>query len=272
MLERNFESGGKKKLVLAGGLGSKSGDVKINLRGFLNYCQRELGFDRQDFLELSYNGRFSGESWEPASYNPDHTKASLLVSTNIFIRNIAYYNRQLPREIQMHFIGESLGGYLMFQALSAVSVQSAYLFGERYATLSTLASPHFGSDLGAFDNPLELGLYFLIGSEIPQGTAVDELRNLGGNPLHRLTVVSQADLLREYGLGLLTLVGRDDVVVTPDESIIAPDHARDRYILDTSPSRLMGTRERGFLRHGDLSDTYAAWQMLGGLIGPQVSL
>ncbi|MBI2595124.1 hypothetical protein HYW46_00115 [Candidatus Daviesbacteria bacterium] len=270
MVENNFDRGGMKKIILAGGLNSKSGDVTASLRGFLGYCRRELGFCSSDFFELSYNGRFGRELWEPVLYGPKDTQAPIKTGINTFIRNINYYNSFLPRGAQMHFVGESLGGFLMFQALSAISRQSMYLFGDRYATLSTLGSPHFGSDLGECNNPLELGLRILIEPGIPQCPAVADLQEFGKSLVYRLSVMSQADLLREYGLGLLTLAGEYDVIVTPDESVIAGGSERQKFVLDTSPSRLMGTKDRDFLGHGKLADTFAAWKMMGSLIGCQV--
>jgi hypothetical protein len=74
--------------------------------------------------------------------------------------------------------------------------------------------------------------------------------------------------LRASGVSLLTLADPGDVVVTPEDAIIAPPSERDRYLV--SGPRASWTGGAGLpLGHGPLLSDTLAWVRMAKLIGPQ---
>lgn len=258
---------GRKKVLRAAGVMSRTGDATRQLGGFARYLQREWGFRAGDFLEASYHGRGSGASWAPAPYEAAQAEVPLAESTAQVARQLRWYDARLPVDLELHLVGYSLGGLVLFRAAFALLAEDLARWRTRLASLITVASPLFGTDLG--EEGGLLGMFGLDSLLIPGGAVARELCMLGRDPAHRARVEQQAALLRRAGLRLLTLADEFDTVVTPDEAVIAPPEERSRYVLASSRAQIGGAYADAVLGHGPLLDNPKAWRMMAEVIGPQ---
>ena len=262
---RRLSLRGRNKVVLAAGMLSRSGEALNRFAGFIRYLMTNFGYDAGDFLEISYNSVEDTDGWRPAPYESAHCDVTLKDVTAHVGRGLRWYRGVLPDDTRYHLIGYSLGGVALFEAAGAL------LFGEpdrwqgKLASLITLAAPLFGTDLGLEGDLLEsLGF----GALLPGGQGVRELVARGRDPNHRASVERQAARLRALGVNLLTLADRSDVVVTPEDAIIAPPFERDRHIV--SGPRAGWTGGAGVpLGHGPLLGDTLAWVRMAKVIGPQ---
>ena len=258
---------GRKKVLRAAGILSRTGDAARQLGGFSRYLQREHGFVAGDFLEVSYRGRLSGSEWSPVPYEQVDCDVPLAQSTAEVTRQLRWYDARLPVDLELHLIGYSLGGVVLFGAAVALLREEPVRWRDRLRSLITLASPHFGSDLG-IEGEL-LGMLGLGAIFLPGGPVARELCALGGSSEHRARIEREADFLQRSGLRLLTLADEFDTVVTPGDAVIAPPAERPRYVLASSRARIGGAYEGAVLGHGPLLDNPKAWRMMAEVIGPQ---
>lgn len=264
---RHISTRGRKKIVLAAGMLSRSGEALDRFGGFLRYLVTNHGYEAGDFLEASYQTRQDAAGWRPVPYEIEHCEASLAEATAHIGRSLRWYRSALPDDTVYHLIGYSLGGVALFEAAGAL------LFGEperwqgRIGSLSTLAAPLFGADLGLEGDLLgALGL----GALLPSGTSVQELIARGSDPLHRATVERLAERLRSRGVSLLTLADQNDVVVTAADAVIAPPHERDWHVLDNTNVVMLGGGGMGVpLGHGPLLNNTLAWVRIAKIVGRQ---
>ena len=262
---RRISLAGRKKLILASGITSRSGEAFRQLGGFTRYLQSNFGYVQGDFLEVSYNSEPSGSGWRPAPYDSRHCAVSLTQGTTQVLRTLRWYRDLLPEDTEYHFIGYSLGGLTLFGAAVILVDREPDRWRGRLRSVSTLSAPLYGSDLGLEGELLgALGLGMLL----PPGEAVRELLARGGDPSSREEVAAQAARLRAFGVRLLTLADSDDVVVTPEDAIIAPPDERDQYVLSGPrvPAGQLGTNPFG---HGPLLRNTLAWVRMARLIGAQ---
>ena len=257
MTENTTPIQGRKALLLGAGYCSQTGDARRQFRSFLGYCQNGLGYTSTDFFEISYNGSDKGADWKPSPYLALHTERPLQASTQVFVRHLQWLDRVLPQENEIHLIGYSLAGCLFLSAACDLLRLDSAHWSQRVASVTTLASPHFGTNLDPGDGPIE-SLLSVFGELMvfPTTEAVMDLRNQARDRTHRATVERQAELLQQAGIRLLTLASETDAIVTPEESVIAPDHARSQYIVNTSG-------------HGPILESPEAWEMIGEVIGRQ---
>ena len=258
---------GRKKVLRAAGILSRTGDAARQLGGFSRYLQREYGYVAGDFLEVSYRGRLSGSEWTPVPYEQVDCDVPLAQSTAEVIRQLRWYDARLPLDLELHLIGYSLGGVVLFGAAVGLLREEPARWRDRLRSLITLASPHFGSDLG-IEGEL-LGMLGLGAIFLPDGPVARELCALGGSAEHRARIEREADFLRRSGLRLLTLADEFDTVVTPEDAVIASPEERQRYVLASSRARIGGAYEGAVLGHGPLLDNPKAWRMMAEVIGPQ---
>jgi hypothetical protein len=72
---------GRTKLVLVGGVGSRTGDAERSFSGLLRFLAERGGYDpRRDVLEATYAGAETGGVWQPRPYGPADTRRPLLDS------------------------------------------------------------------------------------------------------------------------------------------------------------------------------------------------
>jgi hypothetical protein len=258
---------GRKKVLLAAGVLSRTGDASVQLGNFSRYLRREYGFSKGDFLEATYRGRLSGSEWSPTPYQQADCEVPLAQSTAQIIRQLRWYDARLPIDVELHLVGYSLGGVVLFGAAASLLAEDPAHWRQRLGSLITIASPHFGTDLG-IEGDL-LGIFGLGPLLLPGGAVGRELCQLGSDPTHRPRVEQQAELLRRNGVQLLTMADEFDTVVTPADAVIASAGERARYVLQSSRSRLGGAYEGAVLGHGPLLDNPKAWRMMAEVIGPQ---
>jgi hypothetical protein len=244
---------------------SSSGEALDRFGGFIRYLTNNFGYETGDFLEISYNSAQDADGWRPIPYDTSHCDVTLTDVTAHVGRSLRWYRSHLPDDTRYHLIGYSLGGVALFEAAGAL------LFGEperwqgQIATLTTLSAPLFGTDLG-LEGDLLGALGF--GALLPGGLGVRELLARGRDPKHRASVERQAARLQSLGVSLLTLADPADVVVTPDDAVIAPPSERDRYVVNGP--RTGWTGGAGIpLGHGPLLSDTVAWVRMAKLIGPQ---
>jgi pimeloyl-ACP methyl ester carboxylesterase len=258
---------GRKKVVRAAGVLSRSGDATQQLAGFARLLQREQGFAAGDFLEVTYHGRTSTSGWSPLLYGPDDVDVPLRQSVEQVRRHLAWYDAALPPDLELHLVGYSLGGVVLFRAAGELLATEPGHWAQRLGSVITISSPHFGCDLG-IEGDL-LGLFGFHSLVLPGERISRELCELGSNPRHRAEVEQMAERLRQAGVRLLTLADGNDVVVTAADAVIAPAAQRARLVLNTSRARVGGAYADNPLGHGPLLDNPKAWQLMAETIGPQ---
>lgn len=263
---RQIDLRGRKKVLLAAGLSSRTGDADRQLGSLKRYLIERWGFRRGDFLEATYNGREGPGGWEPVPYAPADAEQPLAASAQQVRQLLCWYDARLPLDQELHLIGYSLGGVLLFRALVALLGEGPDRWQRRVRSLSTLSSPHFGCDLGLEGELLGgLGLTALL----PGGPAARELCALGSDAGHRTRVKAAAALLEQRGIRLLTLAEEYDVVVTPEDAVIAPPDERGRFVLTTSRVALGGVFGDALHGHGLLLNNPRAWRLVAENIGLQ---
>ena len=265
---RRLNTRGRNKVVMAAGMLSRSGEALDRFDGFIRYLMTNHGYQLGDFLEISYNSTQDVEGWRPIPYDSIHCEAGLSDVTAHVGRGMRWYRSVLPDDTRYHLIGYSLGGVALFEASAALLFGEPERWAGRIGSLTTLAAPLFGTDLG-LEGDLLSALGF--GTFLPSGIAVRELVARGSNPLHRASMERIAGRLRAQGVNLLTLADADDVVVTPADAVIAPPHERDWYVLSSkSQASLFGGGGIGRpLGHGPLLTNTLAWVRMAKSIGPQ---
>lgn len=264
---RRISLRGRKKVVLASGLLSRSGEVFRQLVGFTRYLENNFGYSSGDFLEVSYNSEEGAGGWRPAPYERHHCEVSLKAGTLQVARSLRWYRARLPENTEYHLVGYSLGGVTLFGAAAILTEAEPDRWRGHLGSVITLSAPMFGADLGPEGDVLDA---FGFGALLPAGEAVRELIARGRDPTHRVQVERQAARLRAFGVELLTLADVDDVVVTPDDAIIAPPAERERYVL-SGPRAPLGEMDRSPLGHGPVLRNTLAWVRMARLIGAQVS-
>jgi hypothetical protein len=262
---RLIDTRGRKKVVLASGMVSRSGEALRQLDGFARYLKNNFGFVDGDFLEVSYHSERETSGWRPAPYDSRHCEASLGEGALQTAISLSWYRGLLPDDTEYHLIGYSLGGVLLFEAVGGLLDTDAARWAGRLRSLTTLSAPLFGSDLG-----IEGDLLAALGFDVllPPGEAVSELVRRGGSVAHRQAVEGQARRLRDHGVQLLTLADVRDVVVTPDDAVIAPPGERDHFVLD-GPRVPAAEPGRNPLGHGPVLWNTLAWVRMAKLIGQQ---
>lgn len=257
---------GRKKVIRAAGVLSQTGDAARHLGGFSRYLQRTRGFAPGDFLELTFRGTGTDADWTPTAYQKGDSEAPLAESTALVIRHLRWYDARLPADQELHLSGYSLGGVLLFRAAAALLEEDALKWSQRLRSLITLASPHFGCDLGLEGDLLGL---FGLDALLPGGAVARELCALGSDSRHRAQAERQAALLRRVGLRVVTLADENDVVVTPADAIIAEPSEMARYTFSSPSSQPGGAYRDAVFGHGPLLDNPKAWALMAETIGHQ---
>jgi hypothetical protein len=264
---RLISTAGRKKIVLASGIMSRTGAALRQLDGFIRYLEKNLGYTSGDFLEISYHSEIGPWGRRPEPYEPRHCEVSLEEGVAQVVHSLRWYRGRLPDDTEYHLIGYSLGGVTLFDAATRLADTEPERWRGRLATLTTLSAPLFGADLG-----LEGDLLGLLGfgALLPGGVAVREVISHGQNREHRARVERDARRLAAFGVKLLTLADAEDVVVTPDDAVIAPPDQRDAHVL-SGPRVPLGAPDNNPFGHGPLLRNTLAWVRMARLIGPQTS-
>ena len=132
---------GRNKVVRAAGVLSRSGDATRQLAGFIRFLQREQGFAPGDFLEITYHGRDAASGWSPLPYGPDDVDVPLQQSVAQVQRHLAWYDARLPTDLELHLIGYSLGGVVLFRAAGELLATEPKHWARRLGSVVTISSP-----------------------------------------------------------------------------------------------------------------------------------
>ncbi len=263
---RRLNTRGRNKVALAAGMLSRTGEALDRFGGFLRHLMSNYGYEAGDFLEISYNTTADVEGFRPIPYDTRHCESSLTEVIAHVGRGLRWYRSVLPDDTRYHLIGYSLGGVALFESAAALLYGEPERWQGRIGSLTTLAAPLYGTDLGLEGDLLgALGFNTLL----PSGMGVQELVERGSDPRHRLKVNRLAELLRAQGVGLLTLAAEDDVVVTPADAVIAPPHERSWHVLNNRNVVSFSGKAGVPLGHGPLLNNTLAWVRMAKLIGPQ---
>src|SRR5205823_13702057 len=105
---RRIDVRGRKKVLRAAGVLSRTGDAARQLGGFSRWLERTRGFVPGDFLEVTYRGRLNGAEWVPCAYEATDCDVPLAQSRALVARQLRWYDTLLPADLELHLIGYSL--------------------------------------------------------------------------------------------------------------------------------------------------------------------
>jgi len=255
---------GRTKLLLLGGVGSRTGDAERAMFPCARFLAERGGYDpRRDVLELTYAGRAVGDDWQPQPYGPADTRRPLADTTEAVASALEWYRAALPSDTRFCLIGYSLGGVVALDGATLAVARDRAGWHGHLPVVITLASPLRGTNAGAFVN----WAWLVTTDPDPLGAVGPELDARWGSPDEQTRVERRAAFLRAMGTRVLTLADPDDAVVRPDEALLpAPAESPDDLLVRTERVR------PGSLGHGALLDEPACWRRILAAIGPQESL
>jgi hypothetical protein len=252
---------GKTKLVLFGGIGTRTGDAERSFAPMLRHLVERGKFDvRRDVLEGSYNGTETDGVWRPRPYSPVDTRRSLIELAEAVAGNLEWLRDRLPSDTRLFLLGYSLGGVAALDGATLAIARDRAGWQRRIAGLVTFAAPVRGCNAG----PLMNWAWLATGELDPLGQAGRDLDARWNDKAEQQRLERRAAFVRAAGATLLTLADPNDAVVRPDESLLpAPGESRDQLLV---PAQLVRT---GTLGHGALLDEPTVWRRVLGLVGPQ---
>jgi len=248
----------RKQIVLAAGIGSRSGDTRRLFGGFQRFLIAEGGYAPADFHEATYGGKYEGGQWVgPAPYDAAAFNAPLARSVAHCTQALLWWARQQPAAVEWHLVGYSLGGLVLLEAATVLYQRAWDSWGRHLRSLSTLSSPLNGCSLGEFR---------WLGDVFGPGVVGPEICALGDDPRHRQRIAADVARLRAADVVVTTLVEADDAVIQPEDGIVGPidpsSIVRCAAGLDDSPvARYLG--------HGRIVHEPRVWQRLLQVVGPQ---
>jgi hypothetical protein len=252
---------GRTKLVLFGGIGSRTGDAEHAFAGLIGYLHHLGGFDQQrDVLEGTYTGSDTSGLWRPRPYLPTDTKRPLLDIAEAVANCLEWYRGALPDDAQLCLVGYSLGGVAAFDGATLAIARDRAGWQGRLTAIVTLAAPVRGCNAG----PLINWAWLATGEPDPLGQAGKDLDTRWRDNAEQQRIQRRAAFLRAGGVNLVTLADPGDAVVRPDEALLpAPGESRDDLLVNVRAAR------PGTLGHGALLDEPTLWQRVLEVVGPQ---
>ncbi|TAK24585.1 MAG: hypothetical protein EPO26_05025 [Chloroflexota bacterium] len=232
------------------GAASEYGDGARILAGLTRYLIAETGIE--DAIECSYRSDPDGC---PTRYERVDTSAALDVSVGHAAAILGYHRRRLGVSGRLHLLGWSLGGVILFEAATRLVAMDRAWHGS-FGAIVTLGSPLNGCDA---DGVEEIGA-------VAAGDAGRELIRRAADPGHRARVADAAKTLTASGARVVTLGAAEDVVVTPEDSIVARSaEERARWTFRSRP-RLGSDLMEQHLGHGAILHDPAAWRIVRAVI------
>jgi len=256
-----WPGGGRTKVVLLGGLGTRTGDAERLFSGLIRYLEERGGYDRhRDVLEATYAGSEKNGVWYPSPYSPPDTRRPLIDAAEAVASCLDWYRQLLPADTRLCLLGYSLGGVVGLDGATLAVARDRQAWHERLGAVVTFAAPLRGCSVGALMN-----FAWLITADFDGlGAAGRDLDARWSDPEEQTRLERRAAFLRSNGTRVLTLVDPDDSVVRPEESLLpAPGETLGDLQLRARFSR------PGSLGHGALLDDPLVWQRVLGALGPQ---
>ncbi len=254
--------GGRTKIVLLGGLGTRTGDAERSFSGLVRFFAGRGGYDaRRDVLEGTYGGAELNGIWRPIPYSPADTRRPLIDAAEAFANCLDWYRQALPPDARICVLGYSLGGVVALDGTTLAVARDRQSWRDRLGAVVTLAAPLRGCSVGG----ALMNWAWLVTGEIDGlGAAGRDLDARWGDPEEQTRLERRATFLRSRGARVLTLVDPNDSVVRPEESLLpGPGESLSDLQVRTGISR------PGSLGHGALLDDPLVWQRVYAAIGPQ---
>ncbi len=252
--------GARKVIVLAAGVGTRSGDTHRVFSGFRGFMEGDAGFAPQDFLEATFAGVYDGGRWvRPAHYDLSAFEAPLAASIANCAEALRHEAERRPSDTEWHLVGFSFGGLVLLEAAIALWRREPAAWARRLRTITTLSSPL---------NGISLGELRWLGELFGPGAVSAELSALAEDPGHRRRLAGEVAALRAAGVTVTTLAEADDAVVQPEDAIVGPVAPALVVECASSPAASVVARHLG---HGRIVNDPFVWERLLALIGPQPS-
>jgi hypothetical protein len=255
-----WPSGGT-KLVLLGGIGTRTGELERLFGGMLRYLAEHGGYDpRRDVLEGTYAGLDVDGAWRPTPYGSADTRKPLIDTAEAVAGCLEWYRQRLPSDARLVVLGYSLGGVVGLDGATLAVARDRHAWQGRMGAVVTLAAPLRGSSVGA----LIQWAWMVTAESESLGDAGRDLDARWKDAEEQRRLERRAAFLRAAGARVLTLVDPDDSVVRPEEGLIASpgETLRDLQVRTQ-------VRRPGSLGHGAILDEPAVWQRVLAVIGPQ---
>jgi hypothetical protein len=255
--------GGGTKLVLLGGIGTRTGDAEQSFAGLIRYLAERGGYDpRRDVLEGTYAGRDLNGQWQPTTYAAADTRRPLIDLAEAVAGCLDWYRQRLPSSTRLCVLGYSLGGVAGLDGATLAIARDREAWHQRLGAVVTIAAPLRGCSVGGL-----LNWAWLVTTE-PDGLGVagQDLDARWRDPQEQTRLERRAAFLRASGTQVLTLVDPDDSVVRPEEGLLpAPGESVTDLQVNAHVIR------PGSLGHGALLDEPALWRRVLNAVGPQRS-
>ena len=256
--------GGHTKLVLMGGIGSRTGDAERAYAGLVRFLAERGGYDpRRDVLEGTFAGTESGGEWRPSVYAPADTRRPLIDMAEALAGCLDFYRQALPAGTKLCVVGYSMGGVVGLDGATLAVARDRQAWHGRLGSVITLAAPLHGSSVGALVN----WAWLMTGEPEGLGAAGQDLDARWKDAEEQRRLARRAAFLRSAGARVLTLADPDDSVVRPEEALLpAPGESLADLQLSSRISR------PGSLGHGAILEEPSVWQRILSAIGPQVGI
>jgi hypothetical protein len=253
--------GGRTKLVLLGGLNSRTGDAETAFSGMLRFLAQRGGYDvRRDVLEGTYAGQEVNGAWRPEVYGRSDTRKKLMDMAEGVAGCLDFYRAALPADTRLCVLGYSMGGVVGLDGATLAVARDRQAWHGRLAAVITLAAPLHGSNVGSLVN----WAWLVTGEPDGLGAAGDDLQARWKDPEEQARLTRRAAFLRAEGVRVLTLTDPDDSVVRPEEALLP---VPGETIADL---QVRATLSRpGTFGHGAILDEPGVWRRVLAAVGPQ---
>ena len=252
---------GRTKIVLLGGVGTRTGDAERSFSGVTRFLAERGGYDRRrDFLEGTFAGAEANGAWRPRAYVPADTRRPLIDMAEAVAGCLDFYRQALPAGIRLSVLGYSLGGVVAVDGATLAVARDRQAWHGRLAAVVTLAAPLRGCSVGALLN----WAWLVTGESESLGEAGRDLDSRWKDADEQARLERRAAFLRSAGTRVVTLTDPDDSVVRPEEALLpAPGESLADLQVPTS------VRRPGSMGHGAMLDEPAVWRQILGVVGPQ---
>lgn len=252
---------GGTKIVLLGGVGSRTGDAERAFSGAMRFLSERGGYDRRrDFLEGTLAGAEVNGSWRPTAYAPVDTRRPLIDMAEAVAGCLDFYRQALPAQTRLCVLGYSLGGVVGLDGATLAVARDREAWRGRLSAVVTLAAPLHGCSVGALLN----WAWVVTGESEGLGEAGRDLDSRWRDADEQARLARRAAFLRSTGVRVATLADPDDSVVRPEEALLpAPGESLPDLEIPTT------IRRPGSLGHGAILDEPAVWRRILAIVGPQ---
>jgi hypothetical protein len=252
---------GRNKLVLLGGVGTRTGDAERSFSGMLKFLADRGGYDiRRDVLEGTYTGSDREGSYQPQAYVAADTRKPLADIAEATACCVEWYADALPNDARLWLLGYSLGGVAALDGATLALVRDRQRWSGRLGGVIALAAPVKGSNAGSLVN----WAWLVTGEPDALGQAGRDLAARWVNADEQTRLHRRAAFLRAAGVRVLTLADPDDAVVRPEEAILpGPGESIEDLLVSVTIVR------PGSMGHGAILDEPAVWRRVLSVVGRQ---